>query len=456
MGLLSSACYPSLRQVVLDGGTNFPVALHRQDGVTAKLKIENPSLDTSIRQDGVTAKLKTENPSLDTSISASLEINLDAKALMLAINQSPIGVGVVWNGQLNHVVEKARENHHDGTDNGSTHLEIPGRLYMFVRQALDLDKQLLQTSNTLEDLRSELKDNVARDKFKGFQMLIVYASSYCTIMCEPVYSIRIQQVVSDGGTNFPVALDRQDRVTAKLKTENPSLDTSIRQDGVTAKLRTRNSSLDTSISASLERNLDAKALMCDNRGSSRQDGVTAKLKIENPSLDTSIRQDGVTAKLKTENPSLDTSIRILYLNKVTNEGITKKSLESSKVSQRKDDYLFKLRSVAPKITINPVTEKFQRLQTLIISSHKWLRCQAYRTKCLSQFIDVNPMYMFFTFSEPVYSILSGSTQLEIPGRLYMFVQQALDLDKQLLQTSNSLEDLRSELKDVNLIIADFT
>ncbi|GKD00617.1 hypothetical protein Tco_1170891 [Tanacetum coccineum] len=192
------------------------------------------------------------------------------------------GVGVVWNGQLNHVVEKARENHHDG----STQLEIPGRLYMFVQQALDLDKQLLQTR----------------------------------------------------GTNFPVALDMQD-------------------------------------------------------------GVTAKLKIENPSLDTSIRQDGVTAKLKTENPSLDTSIRILYLNKVTNEGIAKKSLESWKVSQRKADYLFKLRFVARKIS---------------------------------------------------------STQLEIPGRLYMFIQQALDLDKQLLQTSNSLEDLRSELKDVNLIIADFT
>ncbi|GKE35463.1 hypothetical protein Tco_1454785, partial [Tanacetum coccineum] len=85
-------------------------------------------------------------------------------------------------------------------------------------------------------------------------------------------------------------------------------------------------------------------------GTSRQDGVTAKLKTENPSLDTSIRKDGVTAKLKTENLSLDTSIRILYLNKVTNEAIS------------------------------PVTEKFQRLQTLIISSHKWLRCQAYRTK----------------------------------------------------------------------------
>ncbi|GJX72169.1 hypothetical protein Tco_0309340 [Tanacetum coccineum] len=59
-----------------------------------------------------------------TEQSASLKRNLDAKALMLAINQSPIvftsfvrGVGVVWNGQLNHVVEKAGENHHDGTDN---------------------------------------------------------------------------------------------------------------------------------------------------------------------------------------------------------------------------------------------------------------------------------------------------------------------------------------------------
>ncbi|GJX31091.1 hypothetical protein Tco_0240946 [Tanacetum coccineum] len=58
-----------LQQVVLDGGINFPVALDRQDEVTTKLKIENPSLDTSIRQDEVTAKLKTENPSLDTSIS---------------------------------------------------------------------------------------------------------------------------------------------------------------------------------------------------------------------------------------------------------------------------------------------------------------------------------------------------------------------------------------------------
>ncbi|GJZ07912.1 ACT domain-containing protein ACR9-like protein [Tanacetum coccineum] len=38
----------------------------------------------------------------------------------------------------------------------------------------------------------------------------------------------------------------------------------------------------------------------------------------------------------------------------------------------------------------------------------------------------------------------------------MFVQQALDLEKQLLQTSNTPEDLRSELEDVNLIIADTT
>ncbi|GJR97951.1 hypothetical protein Tco_0270125 [Tanacetum coccineum] len=171
----------------------------------------------------------------------------------------------------------------------------------------------------------------------------------------------------------------QDGVTAKLKTENPSLDTSIRQDGVTAKLRTRNSSLDTSISASLERNLDAKALMLAINQSpivftrpSTSRGTNCPVALD--------RQDGVTAKLKTENPSLDTSIRILYLNKLTNDGIAQKSLESWKVSPRKADYLFKLRSVTRKITINPVTEKFQRLQTLIISSHKWLRCQAYTTK----------------------------------------------------------------------------
>ncbi|GKD26616.1 hypothetical protein Tco_1232830 [Tanacetum coccineum] len=87
-------------------------------------------------------------------------------------------------------------------------LEIPGRLYMFIQQALDLDKQLLQTSNTLKDLRSELKD-------------------------EETNFLALEQ--ANYGTS------RQDRVTAKLKTENPSLDTSIRKDGVTAKLRTRNS-----------------------------------------------------------------------------------------------------------------------------------------------------------------------------------------------------------------------
>ncbi|GKE14162.1 hypothetical protein Tco_1421739, partial [Tanacetum coccineum] len=87
------------------------------------------------------------------------------------------------------------------------------------------------------------------------------------------------------------------------------------------------------------------------------------------------RQDRVTTKLKTANPSLDTSI-------------------SWKVSQRKVDYLFKLRSVAWKITINPLTTfdlkqlilslKLQRLQTLIISSHKCLRSQAYKTKILAR------------------------------------------------------------------------
>ncbi|GJW59101.1 hypothetical protein Tco_0105832, partial [Tanacetum coccineum] len=73
------------------------------------------------------------------------------------------------------------------------------------------------------------------------------------------------------------------------------------------------------------------------------------------------RQDRVTTKLKTANPSLDTSIRSLCL-----------------------------KSVAWKITISPLTTfdlkplilslKLQRLQTLIISSHKCLRSQAYKTK----------------------------------------------------------------------------
>ncbi|GJZ29649.1 ribonuclease H-like domain-containing protein [Tanacetum coccineum] len=122
-----------LQQVVSNGGTNFPVALDRQDGVIAKVKTENPSLDTSIRQDGdPVPKVMVTNEGIKNvpaktlkARSASLERNLDAKALMLAINQSPIvftsfviGAGVVCNGQLNHVVEKAGENHHDGTDNG--------------------------------------------------------------------------------------------------------------------------------------------------------------------------------------------------------------------------------------------------------------------------------------------------------------------------------------------------
>nr|GEY58829.1 putative AAA-type ATPase family protein [Tanacetum cinerariifolium] len=73
------------------------------------------------------------------------------------------------------------------------------------------------------------------------------------------------------------------------------------------------------------------------------------------------RQDEVTSRPKTANPSFDTSIRSLYL-----------------------------KSVARKITSNPLTTfdlkplilslKLQRLQTLIISSHKCLRSQAYKTK----------------------------------------------------------------------------
>ncbi|GKB34248.1 hypothetical protein Tco_0879190, partial [Tanacetum coccineum] len=86
------------------------------------------------------------------------------------------------------------------------------------------------------------------------------------------------------------------------------------------------------------------------------------------------RQDEVRAKLKTKNPSLDTSIRILYLNKVTNEWIQNVPAKTLKAGRYRKEKLIIF------LTINPVTEKFQRLQTLIISSHKWLRCQAYRTK----------------------------------------------------------------------------
>ncbi|GKE80088.1 hypothetical protein Tco_1550088 [Tanacetum coccineum] len=48
----------------------------------------------------------------------------------------------------------------------------------------------------------------------------------------------------------------------------------------------------------------------------------------------------------------------------------------------------------------------------------------------------------------------GSTQLQIPEHLYMFIQQALDLQKQL-QTSKTPDYLRSKLETVNLIIADY-
>ncbi|GKB94099.1 hypothetical protein Tco_0980236 [Tanacetum coccineum] len=122
-----------------------------------------------------------------------------------------------------------------------------------------------------------------------------------------------------------------------------------------------------------------------------QDGVTAKLKTENPSLDTSIRQDGVIAKLKTENPSLDTSIRQdedpVPKVMVTNEGI--KNVPAKTLKARR------YRKEKPIIfsTINPVTEKLQRLQTLIISSHKWLRCQAYRTKVYDVEIIVRTRFL---------------------------------------------------------------
>ncbi|GKB56012.1 P-loop containing nucleoside triphosphate hydrolase superfamily protein [Tanacetum coccineum] len=49
----------------------------------------------------------------------------------------------------------------------------------------------------------------------------------------------------------------------------------------------------------------------------------------------------------------------------------------------------------------------------------------------------------------------STNQGEIPNHLYMFIQQALDLEKQL-QTSKKPDDLRSKLEDVNLVIADNT
>nr|GEY78539.1 hypothetical protein [Tanacetum cinerariifolium] len=49
----------------------------------------------------------------------------------------------------------------------------------------------------------------------------------------------------------------------------------------------------------------------------------------------------------------------------------------------------------------------------------------------------------------------GPTQLQIPEHLYMFIEQALDLEKQL-QTSKMPDYLRSKLKTVNLIIANCT
>ncbi|GJX70482.1 hypothetical protein Tco_0307653 [Tanacetum coccineum] len=128
------------------GGTNFPVALNWQNRVSAKLKIENPSFDTSIRRDKLSCgtrqawfNFKLENNDVylyyqviamhfvqfqdlvpkvmvtnegiknvpaktlkagvrPTEQSASLERNLDAKALMLAINQSPIVFTRGWCG----------------------------------------------------------------------------------------------------------------------------------------------------------------------------------------------------------------------------------------------------------------------------------------------------------------------------------------------------------------------